>query len=100
MISTISDSSSTHFVSRRYRRTIYYLNASRERWFHCLTIKNQNLALGILCACALMQNVIVGGANNAILSTIEKAYYMTSVESALFLSMYDVANIIASPFIG
>lgn len=72
----------------------------RGDWRKRLTIRNRNLALGILCCCALMQNVIVGGANNAILSTIEKAYYMTSVESAMFLSMYDIANIIASPIIG
>lgn len=63
-------------------------------------IRNKNLALAILCLCALMQNIIVGGANNAVLTTIEKAYYMTSIETALFLTMYDIANIIASPIIG
>lgn len=65
-----------------------------------LTIKNNNLALGVLCVCALMQNIIIGGANNAVLTTIERAYFMTSIESALFLSLYDVANIFASPIIG
>jgi hypothetical protein len=64
------------------------------------SIKSNNVALIIMCSCALMQNILVGGANNAILTTIERAYFMTSIESALFLSFYDVANIIASPIIG
>jgi MFS family permease len=64
------------------------------------SITNNNSALAVMCLCALMQNIIVGGANNAILTTIERAYFMTSLESALFLTFYDVANIIASPIIG
>lgn len=64
------------------------------------TIKNKNIALATLCLCVLTQNVIVGGANNAILTTIERAFYMSSLESALFLSVYDIANIISSPIIG
>lgn len=43
--------------------------------------------------------MLVGGANNAILTTIERAFYMKSIESALFLSLYDVGNILTSPFI-
>ena len=62
-------------------------------------IKNANLALAILCACAFWQNMLVGGANNAILTTIERAFYMKSIESALFLSCYDIGNILTSPFI-
>jgi MFS family permease len=65
-----------------------------------VSIKNKNLILVIMCACVLMQNIIVGGANNAILTTIERAFYMTSMESAMFLSFYDIANIIASPIVG
>ena len=64
------------------------------------SIRKNIVAFVILCMCVLMQNVIVGGANNAILTTIERAYYMTSIESAIFLTIYDVANIIASPIIG
>ena len=69
------------------------------RWENFL-ISDCNLALIIMCACALIQNIIVGGANNAILTTIERAYFMTSIESAMFLSFYDFANILASPVIG
>lgn len=72
-----------------------------RRWrSYPITIRNANVALVVLCSCALMQNIIVGGANNAILSTIERSFFMTSVESALFLNMYDIANILSSPFIG
>lgn len=63
-------------------------------------INNNILAFVILCLCVLMQNIIVGGANNAILTTIERAYYMTSIESAIFLTIYDCANVLASPIIG
>ena len=63
-------------------------------------IKNNNIALAIMASCALMQNILVGGANNAILTTIERAYFMTSLESAMFLAFYDIANIISSPIIG
>ena len=62
-------------------------------------IKNANFALAILCVCAFFQNMLVGGANNAILTTIERAFYMKSIESALFLSCYDIGNILTSPFI-
>jgi MFS family permease len=70
---------------------------NQNKFFH---IGNANLALAIMCTSALMQNILIGGANNSILTTIERAYYMTSIESALFLSFYDIANIIASPIIG
>ena len=69
-------------------------------FFQYFKIKNTNFAFVILAASAFMQNVIVGGANNAILTTIEKAFYLTSLQSAFFLSSYDIANIIASPIIG
>lgn len=64
------------------------------------TIENKNLAFIILCMCVFLQNSIIGGSNYAILSTIERAYYMTSFESAIFLSLYDVSNILVSPIIG
>jgi organic anion transporter 4A len=71
-----------------------------EKKRNLLKINNNILAFVILCLCVLMQNIIIGGANNAILTTIEKAYYMTSIESAIFLTLYDCANIVASPIIG
>ncbi len=69
---------------------------SFQRVSNKVQIKSNVTALVILCLCAFVQNVAVGGANNAILSTIERAYYLSSMESAIFLSIYDVANIIAS----
>lgn len=102
MISTVSGGSSggQQQLTEQPNSTQQQQQAEKSRWSSRLVIRNRNLALAVLCCCAFMQNVIVGGANNAILSTIEKAYYMTSVESAIFLTMYDVSNIIASPIIG
>jgi MFS family permease len=71
----------------------------RSLSFDSFKIKNANIALAILCTCAFWQNMLVGGANNAILTTIERAFYMKSIESALFLSCYDIGNILTSPFI-
>ncbi|CAF0861891.1 unnamed protein product [Brachionus calyciflorus] len=65
-----------------------------------LIIKNNNIALIVLSLCAFVQNAIVSGANNAILTTIERAFFMSSLDSALFLIVYDIANILASPIIG
>ena len=50
--------------------------------------------------CALTQNAIVSGANNAVLSTLERAFSLSAMESAIFLSLYDIASILASPIIG
>lgn len=101
MISTVSGGSSGGpQLTEQLNSSQQQQRVEKSPWLSRLVIRNRNLALAILCCCAFMQNVIVGGANNAILSTIEKAYYMTSVESAVFLTMYDVANIIASPIIG
>lgn len=71
-----------------------------REFFEIISIRNNTAALVILCFCALMQNIIIGGSNNAILTTIERAYFMTSIQTATFLALYDVANIIASPIIG
>jgi MFS family permease len=73
--------------------------AEKQKESNIFKIKNANIVLAILCTCAFFQNMLVGGANNAILTTIERAFYMKSIESALFLSCYDIGNILTSPFI-
>lgn len=71
-----------------------------DKFCNLFSIENNIYALVILCICGLTQNIIVAGANNVILTTIEKAFYMSSLESALFLAFYDIFNVISSPFIG
>ena len=94
-LSIVSAPPSNNTFYNKFNRNGYV-----NKFFKFFTIRNHNLALAIMCCCALMQNILVGGANNAILTTIERAYFMTSIESALFLAFYDIANIISSPFIG
>jgi MFS family permease len=53
-----------------------------------------------ICLCNLIQNAIVGGANNAIMTTLESGFYMTSTETGLFQSVYELVAIFTYPIIG
>ncbi|CAF0922566.1 unnamed protein product [Rotaria sordida] len=54
----------------------------------------------IICACNMIQNAIVGGSNNAILTTLESGFYMTSTETGLFQSVYELVAIFTYPLVG
>ena len=58
-------------------------------------IENKNIIFFIMCSCVFVQNMIIGGANNANLTTIEQEFYMSSLDLAEFLSSYDIGSIIA-----
>ena len=57
-------------------------------------------AYAILCACTFIQNFSVNGANNAVISTLERAFYLNSVQSGLFLALYDLATVFSAPLVG
>ena len=111
---TVEDATTVNFSTVSSAYTLVHVESARRPFWRlprdgstfscflagCLTIRNSHVALAVLCLCAMSQNITVGGANNAILSTIERAFFMTSMESALFLSVYDIANTISSPIIG
>jgi organic anion transporter 4A len=54
----------------------------------------------ILCTCNFLQNFSVNGANNAVISTLERVFYLDSVQSGLFLALYDLATVFSSPLVG
>ena len=54
----------------------------------------------ILCLCTFTQNFSVNGANNAVISTLERVFYLDSVQSGLFLALYDLATVFSSPAVG
>ena len=54
----------------------------------------------ILCICNFTQNFTVNGANNAVISTLERVFYLDSVQSGLFLALYDLATVFSSPIVG
>lgn len=54
----------------------------------------------LVCLCNMIQNSIVGGANNAIMTTLESGFYMTSTETGLFQSVYELVAIFSYPIIG
>jgi MFS family permease len=53
-----------------------------------------------ICLCNMIQNAIVGGANNAIMTTLESGFYMTSTETGLFQSVYELIAIFTYPLVG
>ena len=54
----------------------------------------------ILCCCTFIQNFSVNGANNAVISTLERAFHLNSVQSGFFLALYDLATVFSAPVIG
>jgi len=54
----------------------------------------------ILCICTFIQNFSVNGANNAVISTIERVFYLNSVQSGVFLALYDLATVFSAPLVG
>lgn len=54
----------------------------------------------ILCTCNFIQNFTVNGANNAVISTLERVFYLDSVQSGFFLALYDLATVFSSPLVG
>jgi organic anion transporter 4A len=54
----------------------------------------------VLCICNFVQNFSVNGANNAVISTLERVFYMDSVQAGLFLALYDLATVFSSPIVG
>jgi MFS family permease len=54
----------------------------------------------ILCICTFVQNFSVNGANNAVISTLERVFYLNSVQSGLFLALYDLATVFSAPLVG
>ena len=54
----------------------------------------------LICACNMIQNAIVGGSNNAIMTTLESGFYMTSTETGLFQSVYELVAIFTYPLVG
>ncbi|CAF1631180.1 unnamed protein product [Adineta ricciae] len=70
------------------------------------TIKSNTISLTakmifvLICACNMVQNAIVGGSNNAIMTTLETGFYMTSTETGLFQSVYELVAIFTYPLVG
>lgn len=62
--------------------------------------RHSKILFTLICLCNLIQNAIVGGANNAIMTTLESGFYMTSTETGLFQSMYELVAIFSYPIVG
>lgn len=69
--------------------------------FRCGGLVSRPLfAYVVLCICTFVQNFSVNGANNAVISTLERVFYMDSVQSGFFLALYDLATVVSAPVVG
>ncbi|CAF4566475.1 unnamed protein product [Rotaria sp. Silwood1] len=70
-------------------------------YFRCSGILSKPLfSYIVLCICTFIQNFSVNGANNAVISTVERVFYLNSVQSGLFLALYDLATVLSAPLVG
>jgi MFS family permease len=75
------------------------VDSSTTKLNHSISLSGKIIFI-FICACNMIQNAIVGGANNAIMTTLESGFYMTSTETGLFQSVYELIAIFAYPIIG
>lgn len=75
------------------------IGSSTEQLQHSISLSSK-VIFALICACNLIQNAIVGGSNNAIMTTLESGFYMTSTETGLFQSVYELVAIFTYPLVG
>jgi hypothetical protein len=101
-----SSSSSSVLVHRRMLNVAPYdptsmlhRRVSNKALEHSVDTLNRLIFL-FICACNIVQNAIVGGSNNAIMTTLETGFYMTSTETGLFQSVYEFMAMFTFPLVG
>jgi MFS family permease len=48
---------------------------------------------------AFLHNILMSGANNTIISSLQKEFYLTSKETGIYVSFYDIGSLISSVLI-
>jgi organic anion transporter 4A len=94
VIHAIDKASDDHDADSKYK--LYGWKKLRVGGFLCRPL----FAYIMLCTCNFVQNFTVNGANNAVISTLERVFYLDSVQSGLFLALYDLATVFSSPLVG
>jgi MFS family permease len=75
------------------------IDSTRTKSTHSISLYGKIIFI-LICLCNMIQNAIVGGANNAIMTTLESGFYMTSTETGLFQSVYELVAIFTYTIIG
>ena len=52
-----------------------------------------------LSLAAFLHNILMNGANNVILSSLQKEFYLTSRETGVYVSVYDIGSLISTVFV-
>jgi hypothetical protein len=48
---------------------------------------------------ALLHNILMNGANNVIISSLQKEFYLSSRETGIYVSVYDIGSLLSTVFI-
>lgn len=52
-----------------------------------------------LSLAAFLHNILMNGANNVILSSLQKEFYLSSRETGIYVSVYDIGSLISTVFV-
>lgn len=52
-----------------------------------------------LSVSAFLHNILMNGANNVIISSLQKEFYLSSRETGIYVSVYDVGSLLSSIFV-
>lgn len=63
-----------------------------------LRISHQFIIIWLSLA-AFLHNILMNGTNNVIISSLQKEFYLTSQETGVFVSVYDIGSLLSSVFV-
>jgi solute carrier organic anion transporter family, member 4A len=65
-----------------------------------LDCRNSHLFLVIwLSLAAFLHNILMNGANNVVISSLQKEFYLTSRDTGIYVSVYDIGSLISSAIV-
>jgi solute carrier organic anion transporter family protein 1C len=62
-------------------------------------ISSHRTIIVLLCSAAFIHNVVMNGAMNVILSSLQKEFYLSSKDTGIYISVYDIGSLISSIFV-
>jgi MFS family permease len=62
-------------------------------------IQSHKFIIVWLSLAAFLHNILMNGANNVIISSLQKEFYLSSRETGVYVSVYDIGSLLSSIFI-
>ena len=76
---------------------IDFFQSMSLKWFH-LNISHKFIIFWLSLA-AFLHNILMNGANNVVISSLQKEFYLTSKETGFYVSVYDIGSLLSAIFI-